>query len=59
LLPLNEVMRGSDVLILCAPHHVYRDLKLDHDVIVDIWNFWGKGSLITRERAVCDVTQAG
>jgi len=38
---------------------VYRDLKLDHDVIVDIWNFWGKGSLIIRDRGVCDVTQAG
>jgi UDP-N-acetyl-D-mannosaminuronic acid dehydrogenase len=59
LLPLNEVLRRSDILILCAPHQVYKDLKLNHDVVVDIWNFWGKGSLITRERAVCDVTQAG
>jgi UDP-N-acetyl-D-mannosaminuronic acid dehydrogenase len=59
LLSLEEVTRRSNVLILCAPHQVYRDLKLDHDVIVDIWNFWGKGSLFTRERAVCDFTQAG
>jgi UDP-N-acetyl-D-mannosaminuronic acid dehydrogenase len=59
LLPLEEVTRRSNVLILCAPHQVYRDVKLDHDVIVDIWNFWGKGSLLTRERAVCDFTQAG
>jgi UDP-N-acetyl-D-mannosaminuronic acid dehydrogenase len=59
LLPLNEVLRRSDVLILCAPHQVYKDLKLNHDVVVDIWNFWEKGSLITRDRGVCDVTQAG
>jgi UDP-N-acetyl-D-mannosaminuronic acid dehydrogenase len=58
LLPLQEVLRRSNVLILCAPHRVYRDLKLDHEVVVDIWNFWGKGSLIRRESAVCDLTQA-
>jgi UDP-N-acetyl-D-mannosaminuronic acid dehydrogenase len=52
LLPLDEVVRRSDVLILCAPHRVYRDLKLDHEVIVDIWNFWGRGSLFTRARAL-------
>jgi len=32
-------------LILCAPHNVYRNLNLDHEVIVDIWNFWGMGNL--------------
>ena len=51
LLPLDEVARRSDVLILCAPHRVYRDLNLDHQVIVDIWNFWGRGSLFTQGRA--------
>ena len=59
LLPLNDVLRRSNILILCAPHRVYRDLPLDQDVIVDIWNFWGKGSLFTREGRVCDFTQAG
>ena len=51
LLPLDEVVRRSDILILCAPHRVYRNLNLGHKVIVDIWNFWGKGSLFTRDRA--------
>jgi UDP-N-acetyl-D-mannosaminuronic acid dehydrogenase len=51
LLPLDEVVRRSDVLILCAPHQVYRDLKLDHQIIVDIWNFWGRGSVFTRQKA--------
>lgn len=52
LLPLDEVTRRSNVLILCAPHQVYRNLKLKHAIIVDIWNFWGKGSLFEAERAV-------
>lgn len=54
LLPLDEVVRKSDVLILCAPHNAYRELKLDHEVVVDIWNFWGKGSLIGRESVVVE-----
>lgn len=51
LLALDEVVRRSDILILCAPHHAYRDLKLDHEAVVDVWNFWGRGSLITRAQA--------
>jgi UDP-N-acetyl-D-mannosaminuronic acid dehydrogenase len=51
LLPLEEVVRRSDILILCAPHRVYRNLDLGHKVIVDIWNFWERGSLFTRDRA--------
>jgi UDP-N-acetyl-D-mannosaminuronic acid dehydrogenase len=54
LLPLDAVVRNSDVLILCAPHRVYRNLRLDDKIAVDIWNFWGKGSLIVRERATAD-----
>ena len=51
LLPLDEVARKSDILVLCAPHNVYRELSLENKVIVDIWNFWGKGSLFTQIRA--------
>jgi UDP-N-acetyl-D-mannosaminuronic acid dehydrogenase len=51
LLPLEEVIRRSDILILCAPHRVYRNLNLGHKIIVDIWNFWERGSLFTRDRA--------
>jgi len=54
LLPLDDVVRESDILILCAPHNEYRSLDLGHKVIVDIWNFWGKGSLFTRARASAD-----
>lgn len=50
LLGLDEVIRRSDVLILCAPHHAYRKLNLDQKIVVDIWNFWGRGSLFTQSQ---------
>jgi UDP-N-acetyl-D-mannosaminuronic acid dehydrogenase len=40
LLPLDEVIARSDILVLCAPHAAYRDLRLDGKIVVDIWNFW-------------------
>jgi UDP-N-acetyl-D-mannosaminuronic acid dehydrogenase len=48
LLPLEEVAERSDVLIVCTPHEVYRDLNLAHKIVVDVWNFWGRGSMISR-----------
>ena len=51
LLPLEEVMRRSDILILCAPHSVYRDIDLEQSTIVDIWNFWGRGSVFRPRHA--------
>ncbi|HEY0462899.1 MAG TPA: UDP binding domain-containing protein, partial [Polyangiaceae bacterium] len=38
LLPLEEVISRSDLLILCAPHRAYRDLDLRGTPLVDIWN---------------------
>ncbi len=37
--PLETVISGSDVLVLCAPHDVYRTLDLGGKPCVDIWNF--------------------
>ena len=42
LLPLDEVLDRSDLLIVGAPHSAYRDLKTDVPV-VDIWNVRGLG----------------
>ena len=42
----EEVISRSDVLILGAPHKVYKELDLKDKPIVDIWNFFGKGGLI-------------
>jgi UDP-N-acetyl-D-mannosaminuronic acid dehydrogenase len=46
LLPLEEVIAKSDVLILCAPHRQYQDLETQGKPVIDIWGFLGKGTLI-------------
>jgi UDP-N-acetyl-D-mannosaminuronic acid dehydrogenase len=38
LLPLEEVLQKSDVLILCVPHSVYRELDTGDTPVVDVWN---------------------
>ncbi len=40
LLPLDEVVRRSDILVLCAPHKDYRGLDTAGKTVVDVWNFW-------------------
>jgi UDP-N-acetyl-D-mannosaminuronic acid dehydrogenase len=39
LLPLEEVVRESELLILCVPHSAYRNLDLKGKKVLDIWNF--------------------
>ena len=51
LLGLDEVTCRSDILILGVPHDAYRRLSLEPKVVVDIWNFWGKGSLFSQSRS--------
>ena len=45
LLTLDEVVARSDILIIGAPHSVYRGLVTDKPVI-DIWNLRGEGTLV-------------
>jgi UDP-N-acetyl-D-mannosaminuronic acid dehydrogenase len=45
LLPLEEVVSRSDLLIIATPHSDYRDLKTDTPV-ADVWNLLGNGVLI-------------
>jgi UDP-N-acetyl-D-mannosaminuronic acid dehydrogenase len=47
LVPLEETIARSDILIIGAPHEAYRDLRrLAPDTeIVDIWNLLGEGTL--------------
>jgi UDP-N-acetyl-D-mannosaminuronic acid dehydrogenase len=41
LLPAQEAVDRADIVILGAPHAVYRDLKISPDkIVVDVWNFW-------------------
>jgi UDP-N-acetyl-D-mannosaminuronic acid dehydrogenase len=45
---LEEVVEGSDVLILAAPHKAYRDLSalVGDKQVVDIWNMLGNGTTV-------------
>ncbi len=45
LIPLNEVIRDSDILILATPHTTYQEIITDKPII-DIWNVLGNGNLI-------------
>ena len=45
LLPLDEVLARSDLLIIATPHPEYRDLVTDKPV-ADIWNMLGEGVLV-------------
>jgi len=47
-LPVDEVVRRSDLLILTCPHREYRQLELGDKPVVDVWNFFGKGGAIPR-----------
>src|SRR6201992_1040284 len=41
LVSLETALYRADVIVLGAPHAVYRDLDLSDDkVIVDVWGFW-------------------
>ena len=42
LVPLEQVVAEADLLIIAAPHNVYRDLDPSLQV-VDIWNLLGRG----------------
>ncbi len=43
LVPLEEVIRKSEILIVGAPHQAYRSLPLGEQEIVDIWGALGAG----------------
>jgi UDP-N-acetyl-D-mannosaminuronic acid dehydrogenase len=45
LLPLEQVLSEADLLIIAAPHSVYRDLDPALPV-VDIWNLLGQGARV-------------
>jgi UDP-N-acetyl-D-mannosaminuronic acid dehydrogenase len=39
LLPLEEVLARSDILIMCTPHRIYKTLELGGKPILDVWDF--------------------
>ena len=46
LISLEEVIERSDHLILAVPHSAYRHVRIQNKPVVDIWNFFGGGTLI-------------
>jgi UDP-N-acetyl-D-mannosaminuronic acid dehydrogenase len=46
LVPLDIALEKADIIILGAPHSVYKDLALPPGrTVVDVWNFWGQAGL--------------
>jgi UDP-N-acetyl-D-mannosaminuronic acid dehydrogenase len=43
LVPLEEVLAASEILILGAPHGAYGSLQVDGKDVVDIWGAMGEG----------------
>jgi UDP-N-acetyl-D-mannosaminuronic acid dehydrogenase len=39
LLPLDEVVAQSDIMILCTPHKLYKNLETHGKPVFDVWNF--------------------
>lgn len=46
LLPLDDVVTRSDVLILCTPHSSYRTADFQGKPIVDVWGFLQNANVI-------------
>jgi UDP-N-acetyl-D-mannosaminuronic acid dehydrogenase len=46
LLPLEEVVARSDVVVIATPHAEYSNLKLDGKIVADVWNVLGKGGIV-------------
>jgi UDP-N-acetyl-D-mannosaminuronic acid dehydrogenase len=47
LLPLDEVIARSDILILCTPHNCYKGLDLKGKPVVDVWGLLEDANLIS------------
>ena len=46
LLPLERVIEGSDILILCTPHTVYAEADLKGKPVVDVWGFLKNANVV-------------
>jgi UDP-N-acetyl-D-mannosaminuronic acid dehydrogenase len=47
LLPIDEVVNRSDVLILCTPHLSFKTADLKGKPVVDVWGFLESANLIS------------
>ena len=42
----EELVKRSDIILLAAPHSSYRQLDTKGKPLVDVWNFYKKGSVV-------------
>ena len=47
LLPLDEVVKRSDLLVLCAPHSCYKTADLGGKMVVDVWGFLDAANVVS------------
>jgi len=43
---LDEIKKKADIVVLATPHTVYAEEDWSGKVLVDMWNFYGKGGLV-------------
>jgi UDP-N-acetyl-D-mannosaminuronic acid dehydrogenase len=46
ILPLDQVVERSDLLILCTPHSAYADADLKGKPVVDVWGFLKNANVV-------------
>jgi UDP-N-acetyl-D-mannosaminuronic acid dehydrogenase len=46
IIPLEEVVARSDILILCTPHSVYAEADLKGKPVVDVWGFLKNANVV-------------
>ncbi|MEI9804213.1 MAG: nucleotide sugar dehydrogenase [Pseudolabrys sp.] len=46
LVPLDQVVERSDILILCTPHSTYADADLKGKPVVDVWGFLTNANVV-------------
>jgi UDP-N-acetyl-D-mannosaminuronic acid dehydrogenase len=46
ILPLDQVVERSDILILCTPHSAYADADLKGKPVVDVWGFLKNANVV-------------
>jgi UDP-N-acetyl-D-mannosaminuronic acid dehydrogenase len=46
LLPLDELVARSDLLVLCAPHAAYRALDFSGKPVIDVWGVLERANVI-------------
>lgn len=56
-LALEQVLKASDIFILCVPHTVYKNLDFNGKSVIDVWNFFGNGTSIHPDTVFVDIKQ--